>query len=30
VFQLLAAADWHGAQTAYEEASSVMPVRRMI
>jgi hypothetical protein len=30
VFQLLAAADWHGAQIAYEEARSVMPVRRMI
>ena len=30
VFQRLAAADWHGAQAAFEEDRSVMPVRRLI
>ncbi|MCL9982362.1 MAG: PilZ domain-containing protein [Erythrobacter sp.] len=30
VFQLLAAADWHGAQAAYEEDRRTMPVRRII
>lgn len=30
VFQLLAAADWGGAQAAFEEDRSTLPVRRMI
>ncbi|MEQ5787863.1 PilZ domain-containing protein [Erythrobacter sp. NFXS35] len=30
VFTLLAAADWHGAQAAFEEDNSSLPVRRFI
>ncbi|MBI1403167.1 MAG: hypothetical protein GC147_08140 [Porphyrobacter sp.] len=30
VFHLLAAADWHGAQAAFAEEHSRMPVRRLI
>ena len=30
VFALLAAADWHGARTAYEHGRSRLPVRRLI
>lgn len=30
VLQRLTAADWNGAQAAYEESRGVMPVRRMI